>query len=217
MDAADNGHYFDTSPNVASRRRSVPLVLADLTVNLVADRGVFSADGVDPGTRYLLAEAPGPTDAMQNVADLGCGYGPIAVTLALRCPTALVWAIDVNERALELCRHNAASLGIDNRIRVHSPDTVPDDVMFDGIWSNPPIRIGKAALHELLTRWLERLTPNGHAYLVVQRHLGSDSLQRWLSGEGWRTERLGSRSGYRILDVSRPDAREQADPSGEHE
>jgi 16S rRNA G1207 methylase RsmC len=83
------------------------------------------------------------------------------------------------------------------------PDDVPDDVQFDGIWSNPPIRVGKHALHDLLQRWLPRLAPNAAATLVVHKHLGADSLAQWLQDEGWAAERQSSRAGYRLLRVAR--------------
>ena len=142
----------------------------------------------------------------RHALDLGCGYGPVALTLAHRAPQATVWAIDVNERAVELCRANAAALGSTTvHASVVSDDRptgeVPDDVRFDLVWSNPPIRIGKTALHALLTRWLDRLTPDGRAWLVVQRNLGADSLQRWLEAEGRPAERVASRAGYRLLSV----------------
>lgn len=201
-----SGHYFDAEPTTASAPRTVPLVLPDLTVDLLTDRGVFSAERVDPGTRYLLQEAPSPP-ATGDLLDLGCGYGPIAVTLARRAPAATVWAVDVNGRAVARCADNAARLGASGvRASVVAEEApfgdVPDGVRFAAIYSNPPIRIGKAALHDLLTRWLDRLAPDGHAYLVVQKHLGADSLARWLGTRGWMVDRLGSRAGYRILDVS---------------
>ena len=202
-----SGQYFEPKPATGSRRRTITLVLPDLKVDLVTDRAVFSGDHIDAGTKYLLLEVP-PPPADGHLLDLGCGYGPIAVALATRSPDATVWAVDVNERAVELCADNAAALGL---ARVHASvvadatphGTIPDDIRFGAIWSNPPIRIGKAALHALLMTWLDRLTDDGHAYLVVQKHLGSDSLQRWLTEQGWTAERLGSRAGYRILDVSR--------------
>jgi 16S rRNA (guanine1207-N2)-methyltransferase len=95
---------------------------------------------------------------------------------------------------------NAVRAGIAN-VRVCAPDEVPASVALDGIWSNPPIRVGKRALHDMLDLWLPRLVPNGHAWLVVQKHLGSDSLARWLGGQGHPTARLGSRAGYRLLRV----------------
>jgi 16S rRNA (guanine1207-N2)-methyltransferase len=197
------GQYFDASPTAASRPRTVDLVLPDLRVTLQTDSGVFSPDGVDAGTKLLLLEAPMPPAGPASLLDLGCGYGPVAVALATRAPSATVWAVDVNERARGLAAANALAAGVADRVRVVAPDEVPDDVRFEGIWSNPPIRIGKPALHSLLVQWLERLTPDGRAWLVVQKHLGSDSLQQWLSTVGWSASRLTSRAGYRVLEVAR--------------
>jgi 16S rRNA (guanine1207-N2)-methyltransferase len=193
------GHYFDGDPAVASRPATIRLDLPDRSLTLATDRGVFSADRVDAGTKYLLLEAP-PPPARGTFVDLGCGYGPIACTLGARAPDAEVWAVDVNHRALDLCRANAARLGLHN-VRVASVDDVPSDLVVDVLWSNPPIRIGKPALHDLLRSWLRRLSPTGTAVLVVQKHLGADSLQRWLGDEGWRVARVGSRAGYRLLEV----------------
>lgn len=195
MDAAS--HYFDDDPSVRSAPRTVSLVLPDLTVELVSDAGVFASDAVDPGTRYLLIEAPAPPADARNVLDLGCGYGPIARTLAHRAPGATVWAVDVNARARDLATTNLAGLDA----HVVAPDQMPDDVWFDLIWSNPPIRIGKVALHAMLDRWLGRLSPTGVAVLVVQKHLGADSLARRLGERGHEVARLGSRRGYRLLEV----------------
>ena len=193
--------YFDPVPSASSAPRTVELLLPDLQVQLTTDRGVFAHDGVDPGTKLLLLEAPGPDPAGGGaLLDLGCGYGPIAVTLGRRAPSASIWAVDVNERARALCAANAAAASLEN-VRVVAPDDVPDGIQFDGIWSNPPIRIGKPALHALLTRWLGRLADGGTAWLVVHKHLGADSLARWLESEGRTVERLSSRAGYRILQV----------------
>jgi 16S rRNA (guanine1207-N2)-methyltransferase len=195
------GHYFDADPAVRSRPGYIDLVLPDFRARLQSDRGVFSAAAVDPGTLHLLRAVP--ADSLNgNLLDLGCGYGPIACTLAHRSPAATVWAVDVNERALALTAANAESLALPN-IRVIRPGDAPAGLTFGGIWSNPPIRIGKAALHELLLSWLLRLEPSGSAWFVVQRHLGADSLASWLDDEGWRVVRIGSKRGYRILKVQR--------------
>ena len=199
---AGTSQYFEPDPNVASRPRTVDLVLPDTTLHLRTDRGVFSAAGVDPGTKLLLLDAGEPPPGSSDLLDLGCGYGPIALTLARRAPDAIVWAIDVNRRALQLCAANAETNGLTN-VRTAEPDEVPDDIRFAGIWSNPPIRIGKAALHELLLTWLERLSIDGHAWFVVQKHLGSDSLAKWLTDQGWPATRRISQSGYRVLEVVR--------------
>ena len=213
MEPAHAGQYFESDPAVASHPRTVRLTLPDLTVDLLADRGVFSADQVDEGTRYLLQAGPALPSAATHLLDLGCGYGPIAVALARRAPSATVWALDVNARAVELTRANAQALGLENVRAVVVPDDpasgvdgLPDDVRFDAVWSNPPIRVGKTALHALLQRWLGRLTDGGEACLVVHKHLGADSLATWLSNSGWPTTRVGSRGGYRILRATGPTA-----------
>ena len=191
--------YFAERPAAGRRPGSVHVLLPGLHLELETDSGVFSPSRLDPGTRLLLDAAPQPP-AAGNLLDLGCGYGPLALVLAARSPAARVWGIDVNRRALELCARNAGRAGLPN-VRCTAPDdpAVPD--AFRLIWSNPPIRIGKLALHALLTTWLARLEPAGSAYLVVQRNLGSDSLQRWLEGSGWPADRIAARSGYRVLKV----------------
>lgn len=193
-------HYFEARPEVASRPRTVRLRLGELELDLQADRGVFGSKGIDLGTLVLLREAPDPP-AHGAILDLGCGYGPIAITLARRAPEAAVWAVDVNQRALELTRANAAAAGADN-VTVASPDQLPAGLRFDAIYSNPPVRVGKGRLHELLLEWLRRLKPGGAAYLVVQRNLGADSLATWLAGEGFTVDRLKSKKGFRILRVA---------------
>jgi 16S rRNA (guanine1207-N2)-methyltransferase len=195
----DGPHYFSRSPATRSRPTSVQLDLPDLSLALRGDRGVFSSARVDPGTKVLLLEGPAPART-GDLLDLGCGYGPIALTLATRAPAATVWAVDVNERALDLTRANAEAAGLAN-VRVASPDEVPAGVRFVEIWSNPPVRVGKAVLHELLDTWLARLAPGGRALLVVQKHLGADSLHRWLAQRGWDVERRTSRMAYRVLEV----------------
>jgi 16S rRNA (guanine1207-N2)-methyltransferase len=199
---AQKSHYFDPAPVVESKPRTVHLHVGELALELKADRGVFGSRGVDLGTLVLLREAP-PPPAEGEILDLGSGYGPIAIALARQAPGARIWAVDVNERAIELTRTNASAVGAANVIAV-SPDEVPDGMLFDAIYSNPPVRIGKAALHELLLTWLRRLGPEGRAYLVVQRNLGADSLATWLKEDGYAVQRLKSKKGYRILGVAGP-------------
>ena len=194
-------HYFNPTPEVASRPHTVRLRAAGLDLELQADRGVFGARRVDLGTLVLLKEAP-PPPAEGDILDLGAGYGPIAIALAKAAPRARIWAVDVNERALELARANAEAAGVAGNVTVAAPDEVPEAVRFAAIYSNPPVRVGKAALHGILERWLDRLAPGGAAYLVVQRNLGSDSLGTWLAASGRAVERLKSKKGYRILSVS---------------
>ncbi|MET0145558.1 MAG: methyltransferase [Ilumatobacteraceae bacterium] len=196
-------HYFDEAPGVPSAERSFVLDVDGTRLALRTDRNVFSHGRLDAGTALLLRAAPHPP-ATGTFLDLGCGVGPIALALARRSPDASVWAVDVNERARALCAANAAANRLEN-VTVGAPDDVPGDVRLDLIWSNPPIRIGKPALHVLLTTWIGRLAADGRAVLVVHKHLGSDSLHRWLEESGWPTRRLTSAHGYRVLEVTAGD------------
>ncbi len=196
--------YFDDDPTVASNPLVIDVTLPDTAFTLETDRGVFSHGHLDTATSMLL-RADVPIAAAGHLLDLGCGAGPVALTMARRSPEATVWAIDVNSRARALTARNAARNGLTN-IVVARPDEVPADVCFATIWSNPPIRIGKEALHVLLLEWFGRMSPNGRATLVVQKHLGADSLQRWLRAQGFPTERVASKAGFRLLVASAVDS-----------
>lgn len=184
--------------------RTISVQLAGRRLDLTTANGIFSPERVDTGTQVLLGNVPAPPPG-GNLLDLGCGWGPIALTLALESPHATVWAVDVNERALELVRRNAESLGLDN-VNAVAPSDVPADVRFMSIWSNPPIRVGKNELHAMMLSWLPRLEPGTDAWLVVQRNLGSDSLHRWLQAElpqDFVVTRAATNKGYRVLRARR--------------
>ncbi len=198
-------HYFSASPGSDLKTRSLTVRLAGADRTVTTAGGVFSPDRLDAGTRVLLDTVPAPPQS-GNLLDLGCGWGPVALTLGLESPEAAVWAVDVNERALELVRRNASALGLTG-VNAALPDEIPEELRFSTIWSNPPIRVGKAELHALLLRWLPRLEPGASAWLVVQKNLGSDSLHRWLQGalpEGFTVERAAASKGYRVLQVEAP-------------
>ena len=194
-------HYFAADPSVAFKRTPVEATVWGHDLALTSGSGVFAQGRLDIGTAVLFRETEPP--APGRILDLGCGYGMIGLAIARAVPGAVVTGVDVNERALLLARENAAALGVADRFTAALPDEVPADATYDEIWSNPPIRIGKAALHDLLLRWLPRLATDGRAVLVVGKNLGADSLQRWLDGEGWPTERLASAKGFRVLETRR--------------
>ena len=200
-DERSDTHYFDDDPAVPSDPIVIDVTLPDTAFALETDRGVFSRGQLDTGTSMLLRETL-PLASSGDFLDLGCGAGPIALAMARRSPAATVWAVDVNSRARALCSRNAERNRITN-IKVVAPSEMPGEVRFDTIWSNPPIRIGKTALHKLLLVWLNRLSADGSAALVVQKHLGADSLHRWLEKEGFPTERVASKAGYRLLLVKK--------------
>ncbi|CAB4559773.1 MAG: methyltransferase [Actinobacteria bacterium] len=196
-------HYFSETPGSEYRLKEITVTISGREVTLTTAGGVFSPDHIDQGTTVLLdhlAEAPAGGD----ILDLGCGWGPIALALASHSPKSTVWAVDVNQRSLELTAANAKRMGLSN-IKCVTPDQVPADLKFSGIWSNPPIRIGKDALHELLLNWLPRLQKDAEAYLVVQKNLGADSLHRWLESElpkEFNTIRVETSKSFRVLRVS---------------
>ena len=193
-------HYFE-SPTGRGERSEVQATVFGHDLTFETAGGVFAGHGLDKATAVLLRTVEPPTGRMR-VADVGCGWGPIAVGLAVACPELTVDAVDVNERALELCADNARRNGVADRVRVCTPDDAGRD--YDQIWSNPPIRIGKDALHALLLDWLARLRPGGEAFWVVGRNLGADSLQTWLGDQDHPTQRLASAKGFRVLRTGTP-------------
>ncbi|MDO4899560.1 class I SAM-dependent methyltransferase [Actinomyces sp.] len=199
-------HYFTASPDSPAEERRHHFSIRGVEHDVTTASGVFSADRLDLGTRVLLRQAPQPPQA-GTFLDLGCGWGPLTLALADAAPQATVLATDVNERAVELTARNAADAG-HTRVRAVAADALLEELRGSGtrldlIWSNPPMRIGKPALHALLADWLALLADDGEAWLVVHKNLGADSLAKWLGEQGWSAEREASSKGYRLLRVTR--------------
>ena len=194
-------HYFSADPKARFQRTAVSCTVWGRELTLDSGSGVFAHGRLDPGTSVLLRETSPPAGG--RILDLGCGWGVIGLAIAVAAPDAVVTGVDVNERALLLANQNAARLGVSDRFQAATAAVVPPDAAYDEIWSNPPIRIGKPALHELLLTWLPRLAPGGRAVLVVGKFLGADSLQRWLGEQGYPTTRLASAKGFRVLETRR--------------
>ena len=211
--------YFSAAPASQDARRMLHVTLRGFEAAMETSNGVFSGSRLDLGTSVLLRHAP-ELPEHGTFLDLGCGWGPVAVAMAQESPEADVWAVDVNERALDLTAGNARRNGC-GRVHVVQTDEagarlpdqqvpgaepMPEGTTFDAIWSNPPIRIGKEALHTLLMAWLPRLNAGGAAYLVVQRNLGADSLIPWLAGalgNGFAVSKYASSKGFRIIEILR--------------
>lgn len=197
----DDDHYFSADPSVEFTRTPVECEVWGQHLQLESGSGVFAQGRLDIGTSVLFRETEPPVQG--RFLDLGCGYGVIGLAIARAVPLATVTMVDVNQRAVRLANDNARALGVSGRVVACTPEQVPSDYTFDEIWSNPPIRIGKEALHELLLTWLPRLAPEGRAVMVVGKNLGGDSLQRWLTDQGWPTERVASAKGFRVLEARR--------------
>ena len=197
-------HYFSANPAGEFKTSEVAVTLAGRDFLVETSGGIFSPDHVDAGTEALLRVVDTPPST-GNLLDIGCGWGPIALSLALESPEATVYAVDVNERAIELTGRNAARVGATN-VRASRPDEVDAALEFDAIWSNPPIRVGKAELHAIMQTWIPRLTVGGLAWLVIAKHLGADSFEKWLRTEFGAThsvERADTHKGFRVIAVER--------------
>jgi 16S rRNA (guanine1207-N2)-methyltransferase len=201
MGDGEQEHYFSADPNAPFTREEFTCTVWGHELTLASGAGVFSKGHLDHATKVLLDEAEPPPNG--RFLDLGTGYGVIGLALATAAPLSNVIGVEVNERAILLANENARRLGVSGRYVACLPEQVPSDLVFDEIWSNPPIRIGKQALHDLLLTWLPRLAPGGRAVLVVAKNLGADSLATWLADQGWPTTRLASRKGFRVLEVTR--------------
>lgn len=199
-----SAHYFSENPTGEFLPQPLSVELGGRRVQVLTAPGIFSPGGVDKGTRILLDEAPAPQGA--RLLDIGCGWGPITLSLAMAAPDAQVYGVEVNSRSAKLTEMNAERLGLTN-VTVAAPEALDESLTFDTIWSNPPIRVGKDVLHGIMHTWLPRLAPGGVAYLVVQKNLGSDSLQKWLAAEFPELEvgRYATSKGFRILEVHRPE------------
>lgn len=195
-------HYFSANPSTNQKLKPVEFSVAGLALRLQAAAGTFSSGKLDKGTAVLLSLA-NQFPKQGTILDLGCGWGPIGIAIAKLSPATKVWGVDVNSRSVELANQNAETLGLTNFQGVLSVQ-LPSEIKFDEIWSNPPIRIGKSALHELLTTYLHRLTPSGRAVLVVQKQLGAESLMKWLAEQfpDHEVQRLVNEKGYWVIEVA---------------
>ena len=202
MSETGGEQYFTAQPSSNDKRRVITVRLGGRDVDVETGSGVFSPEHVDQGTQVLMNECA-ELPASGTFLDIGCGWGPLALAMALASPEATVWAVDINERSRNLTAANATRLGLGNVV-VAAPDDVPADLRFDVIWSNPPIRVGKVALHEILNTWLTRLSTEGSASLVVAKHLGAPSLLTWLRdqfGDQRVVERIAQSRGFHVINV----------------
>ena len=199
-------HYFSADPSVPFQREPVSCEVWGRRLDLVSGSGVYSRGRLDVGTAVLFRETEPPSPG--HVLDLGTGYGVIGLAIAAAWradgvpadSSSGVTGVEVNQRAVLLANQNATALGLQDRFVACDPAAPPADLTYDEIWSNPPIRIGKEALHDLLLHWFSRLRAGGRAVLVVGKNLGSDSLQSWLTEQGYPTSRLASAKGFRVLE-----------------
>lgn len=205
MSSQDSNQYFDKDPNVESKPVSFTKSICGYEFEFKTDRGVFSKGALDKATEVLLKEFDeNYLRVPKNIVDVGCGYGPIITFVAKKFQDATVLAVDINERARTLCAHNYGHNIGDGRLKVVSPSGVDTAQKYDLIISNPPIRIGKKALYELLKFWSEALGDDGEMWLVMAKHLGADSCAKFLETQcNLKVTRVASKKGFRILKCTR--------------
>lgn len=194
-------HYFSESPDSDAKSHEISFEVAGIPFSAKSEAGTFSVQKLDKGTQVLLRSHE-YFPARGNVLDIGCGWGPISLSIAKLQPDTTVWALDVNQRSLRLTGENAARAALSN-VRPVTAEQIPNELRFSGIWSNPPIRVGKAILHELMKTWIPRLEEGGSAFLVVQKQLGAESFEKWLATEFpmMTVTRSDQDKGYRVIEV----------------
>ncbi|MFC5369904.1 class I SAM-dependent methyltransferase [Arcanobacterium bovis] len=203
-----NDHYFSTQPSTAGNDHQFDLAIRGRNYQIRTQDGVFSAHGLDKGSAVFLSKVPQPDLGPHSLAvDLGCGWGPITLALASEAPHSTVLGVDVNERSMNLARENADQAQLSNVTIEESTAALSrlrqEGRTIDLLWSNPPIRIGKAELHQLLSNWFALLSSDGVAYIVVQKNLGADSLARWITEQGYTVQKVGSAKGFRVFEIRR--------------
>ncbi|WP_310551856.1 class I SAM-dependent methyltransferase [Paenibacillus glufosinatiresistens] len=195
-------HYYSQKPDVAHNRRTLEATLRGRRFRFTSDAGVFSKGDIDYGSRALIEAMEIPADG--EILDVGCGYGPIGLTAAHLAPQGKVTMIDINSRAVELARENAAANGIRN-VQVEESDGLAAvmDRTFDCILTNPPIRAGKAVVHRIFEEAYHQLRPNGSLWVVIQKKQGAPSAAAKIESLFGEVEEIGKDKGYRILKAVR--------------
>ena len=167
-------HYF-TNDYVKSEEKSINVIINDIKLKFIVDNGVFSKTGLDFGTRTLL-ENINLNEVKGDVLDFGCGYGPIGIYLK-KITNANIDMIDINERALKLANKNATL----NNVKVNIfKSNIYENInkKYNIIVTNPPIRVGKKVLYEILFKAKQYLKDNGQLWLVINKNSGAKSLTK---------------------------------------
>ena len=192
-----SNQYFENNKDLISEPKEITYYYRGKTINLTSDNGIFSKDSVDFGSSLMLKSIT--EFDKKTILDVGCGYGVIGITLAIFNPEATVTMVDVNLRALELSRSNALKNGVNNVVIKESFAYQNIDGKFDMIVTNPPIRAGKAVVHEILEGSFEHLNDDGVLYVVIQKKQGAESAVKKLQTLYTVVDKITQDKGYWIL------------------
>ncbi|HFI0101476.1 TPA: class I SAM-dependent methyltransferase [Streptococcus suis] len=188
--------YYEKNPTVAHDIHEIHVNLLDTPMSFMTDAGVFSKKMVDYGSQVLLKTLHFEKGA--SVLDVGCGYGPIGLTLAKVFSTKTT-LIDINSRALELAEKNAEKNGISATI-FQSDVYEAVEGTFDYVISNPPIRAGKSVVHEVITGAKDHLNTGGSLTIVIQKKQGAPSAKKRMEEVFGNCQILKKDKGYYILE-----------------
>ena len=191
-------HYYTELPNSAHDERQIALTALGRTLHFTTDAGVFSRDGLDKGTEILLGALP---EMSGRALDLGCGWGAVGVALGARYPELEIVMTDVNARAVELARRNAAANGVRATV-VQGDGYAAVEGAFDAIVTNPPIRAGKAVIYALFDSARARLVPGGALYIVIRKQQGAPSALKHLRETWAGAEVIKREAGYWVIRAS---------------
>lgn len=192
-------HYYSKDPKVKSQPKEWSTELRGKMLRFQTDAGVFSKGEVDFGSRLLLESFVMP-DLEGAVLDVGCGYGPIGLSIAASFPERNIHMIDVNERALALCKHNAHQNNIENTT-IYSSDALSavQEEGFAAILTNPPIRAGKETIFSFYKDSFPKLRSGGELWVVIQKKQGAPSTINYLRELYGSVETVVKKKGYFIL------------------
>ena len=191
-----NDHYFTASPESEHRYAETEYAYRGETLRFLTDAGVFSRGEVDFGTDVLLRALP--EDMAGRVLDLGCGWGAVGVSVGKKYPSCSLLMSDVNERALELARKNAAANGV-RAEAVQSDGLDRVDGLFDYILTNPPIRAGKQVIYRLFAESALKLAASGALYIVIRKQQGAESALKYLKTIFGRVETVEKSGGFWVI------------------
>lgn len=196
-------HYFIDDDSVASCRRKITYEIEGTSFTLNVDNGVFSKGHLDEGSNLLIRTLL-KVDLGKKILDIGCGYGPIGLTLAKLNPSINVICSDVNTRALRLCIENVDALNLSHQVTTLQSDIYTNiEGQFDSIVSNPPIRAGKKVTYEIYRGALEHLVDGGSLYIVIRKAQGAMSAKEYIESLFGNSEVLAHKKGFYVIKATK--------------
>lgn len=192
-----SSHYF-TNDDVVSDPKIINYIHKGKKISFKTDNGVFSKSGVDFGSRLLIENFNAP-ELEGSILEVGCGYGPIGLCLASDYPNKKIDMVDVNLRAIELCKENAIKNNIKNTEVFASNLYESIDKKYSAIVSNPPIRAGKHVVHGVISEAYDYLEDDGTLMIVIQKKQGAPSAMNKMEEVYGNCEVITKDKGYYIL------------------